>query len=161
LRDAGKLSKYDVIFLTCSGVPETWLKDRIGESKRAGMFEYTPNEEVMREVAKNLNEFVADGGTLYASDLHYDLVAQAFGEFAERFPSRGKKQDGVNAQVVDAGLRELIGGEVSLSFDQEDWFPAAFKGQDVVVYLRGTSNRRRASRGRRRSWSSSRTKTAR
>ncbi|HEV3022912.1 MAG TPA: hypothetical protein VGX76_10605 [Pirellulales bacterium] len=138
LRDADKISKYDVIFLTCSGVPETWLKDRIGVSKRAGMIEYTPNAEVMGQVAKNLNEFVAKGGTLYASDLHYDLVAQAFGEFAERFPSRGKKQDGVNAEVVDPGLRELIGGELSLSFDQEDWFPAAFKGEKVVVYLRGT-----------------------
>jgi hypothetical protein len=119
-------------------VPRSWVVgDKIGESKREGLIEFRPNEEVLRLVTDNLREFVAHGGTLYASDRHYPMVAEAFRDFAQPSASNGKKQ-ALNAEVVDPGLRELIGGELSLSFDQADWFPAAFQGEKVVVYLRGT-----------------------
>ena len=137
LSDAKKISELDVIFLTCSGVPKSWLRERIGASKREGLELYSPNEEVLRQVTENLREFVARGGTLYASDKHYTLVAGAFSDFAPRAAPNGKKQE-LNAEVVDPGLRELIGGEFSLRFDQADWCPAAFEGEKVVVYLRGT-----------------------
>jgi hypothetical protein len=137
LRDAEKINDYDVIFLTCSGVPNTWLKERIGASEREGADEYKPNEEVLKQVADNLRHFVEQGHTLYASDLHYGLVARAFPEIAKG-PAieRGKKQK-LNAEVVDSGLHELIGGEMPLDFDQAGWCPAAFEGKDVTVYLRG------------------------
>jgi hypothetical protein len=136
LRNLTRISEYNVIFLTCSGVPASWLRDVVGESKRQGMIEYTPNREVIKQAADNLRQFVARGGTLYASDLHYPLVAEAFPDFALRDAPTGKKQD-VDAQVIEPGLRELIGGKLSLSFDQEDWRPAAFEGEKVVVYVRG------------------------
>ncbi|HVX14596.1 MAG TPA: hypothetical protein VHC22_25640 [Pirellulales bacterium] len=135
LRDQEKIGDYDVVFLTCSGVPLTWLKERIGASERAGADDYTGNEEVLQQVADNLRHFVEQGHTLYASDLHYRLVAKAFPEIAREL-ARGKVQD-LNAEVVDDGLRELIGGEMPLKFDQAGWFPAGFEGQDVTVYLRG------------------------
>ncbi len=137
LRDAKKISEYDVIFLTCSGVPKSWLGERIGASQREGLELFGPNEEVIAEVTKNLHDFVAGGGTLYASDRHYNLVAGAFQDLAPRPAPNGKKQD-LNANVVDPGLRELIGDKFDLRFDQADWCPAAFEGEKVVVYLRGT-----------------------
>lgn len=137
LRDAEKIGDYDVIFLTCSGVPQTWLKDRIGPSARAGTDDYTPNDEVINHVAENLRHFVEQGHTLYASDLHYMLVARAFPDLADHaLAQRGKVQD-LSAEVVDDGLRELIGGEMPLKFDQAAWCPAAFQGKDLKVYLRG------------------------
>ena len=137
LRNPEKIGDYDVIFLTCSGVPLTWLKERIGASERAGADDYTPNEEVIKQVADDLRQFVEQGHTLYASDLHYKLVAKAFPEIAkETLAQRGKVQD-LNAEVVDGGLRELIGGEMPLKFDQAGWYPAAFEGKDVTTYLRG------------------------
>lgn len=137
LRNAEKLSEFDVIFLTCSGVPQTWLGKRIGASQREGADLYEPNDEVLQQVANNLRHFVEQGHTLYASDLHFGLVAKAFPELVPGGePDRGKTQK-VNAEVIDAGLRELIGSEMPLEFDQEGWYPAEFEGKDVTVYLRG------------------------
>jgi hypothetical protein len=137
LPNAAKLAEFDVIFLTCSGVPETWLGERIGASKREGLELRAPNEEVIRKLTDDFRDFVGRGGTLYASDRQYGLVAEAFKESASPNVPNGKKQT-LNAEVVEPGLRELIGGELSLSFDQADWCPAAFEGEKVVVYLRGT-----------------------
>jgi hypothetical protein len=137
LPDATKLSELDVVFLTCSGVPEKWLGARIGASQRAGLELREANDEVIRQVTSDLRDFVGRGGTLYASDRQYSLVAEAFREFAPAAVPNGKKQK-LNAEVVDPGLRELIGGELSLSFDQPDWCPAAFEGEKVVVFLQGT-----------------------
>ena len=43
----------------------------------------------------------------------------------------------VTAEVVDPGLRELIGSAIELTFDQPDWRPAAFHGEETTSYLRG------------------------
>ena len=137
LRNRNKMSELDVIFLTCSGVPTAWLGKKIGQGERAGTDVYEPNEKVLHEVSQSLKEFVRRGGTLYASDLHYKLIAPAFEEFATPTKAAvGKPQD-ISAQVVDPGLRELVGSEMPLHFDQPGWFPAAFAGEKLVTYLRG------------------------
>ena len=138
LHEIEKITEYDVIFLTCSGLPLSWLGERIGASERAGADKFTGNEKVLQEVADNLNAFVEHGGTLYASDKHYMLVARAFPDVARLADALEGKKQLVNAEVVDAGLRELIGGEMSLNFDLDGWFPAAFQGENVTVYMRGT-----------------------
>lgn len=137
LQNGENLTKYDVIFLTCSGVPQSWLGKRIGDSQRKGAGLFEPNEEVLKQVSDNLRSFVEGGGTLYASDLHYNLVAKAFADVARPEQGQEGKTQELTAQVVDDGLRELIGGEMPLEFDQAGWYPAAFEGKDVTVYLRG------------------------
>lgn len=137
LRNPNKIAEFDVIFLTCSGVPVSWLGKRIGEGERAGTDVYEPNEKVLREASEALQKFVARGGTLYASDLHYKLVAPAFEDYARPSQAVIGKEQNVNAQVVDPGLRELVGGEMPLRFDQPGWFPAAFAGEKLTTYLRG------------------------
>jgi hypothetical protein len=137
LHDAGKIAEYNVIFLTCSGLPLSWLGERIGASERPGAESYTGNEKVLQEVADNLKTFVERGGTLYASDKHYTLVARAFSDVAETTSVLEGKKQHVNAEVLEPGLRELIGGEMPLNFNLDGWFPAAFRGEGVTVYLRG------------------------
>ncbi|HWB11639.1 MAG TPA: hypothetical protein VG826_20580 [Pirellulales bacterium] len=136
-RDAKKIAEYDVIFLTCSGLPLSWLGERIGASERPGAETYEGNEKVLQEVANNLKDFVERGGTLYASDKHYMLVARAFPEIAQTASALEGKKQHVNAEVIDPGLRELISGEMPLDFDLDGWFPAAFQGEGVTVYMRG------------------------
>jgi hypothetical protein len=137
LRDSKKIAEYDVIFLTCSGLPLSWLGERIGASERPGAERYTGNEKVLQEVADNLRGFVERGGTLYASDKHYMLVARAFPNFAQTASALEGKKQHVNAEVIDPGLREMIGGEMPLDFDLDGWFPAAFAGEEVTAYMRG------------------------
>jgi hypothetical protein len=138
LGDLGKIAEYNIIFLTCSGVPEAWVKDRMGRAMRDNMIEVTLNEATMKRVSDNLQTFVGNGGTLYVSDLHFGLVAGAFPDLVDsRKVDTGRKQT-ITAEVVDAGLRELIGPQLSLQFDQAEWRPAAFAGENVVTYLQGT-----------------------
>jgi hypothetical protein len=85
-----------------------------------------------------LRKFVKEGGTLYASDLHFNLVATCFPEFVDNsLLARGAKQI-VKAEVVDEGLREQIGDTIELNFDQEEWAAAALTDEGATTYLEGT-----------------------
>jgi hypothetical protein len=50
----------------------------------------------------------------------------------------GAKRQYVDAQVVDSGLQEAIGGTIRLLFPDNAWDPGRFVGQDVQVLIRGT-----------------------
>jgi hypothetical protein len=138
LGDPKALSEYNIIFLTCSGVPKSWVKEETGKpAAREGFTVVEVDEGKMKQVSENLKQFVSRGGTLYASDLHFGLVAGAFPELVDhRRVNKGRVQS-LTAEVVDPGLRELIGAELPLKFDQPDWRPAAFTGEEVVTILRG------------------------
>lgn len=138
LLDKNKMAEFDVVFLTCSGVPVSWLGRRIGKGERPDTEVYEPNEKALAAVYESLRQFVSRGGTLYASDLHYKLIAPAFDDYARPNQAQtGSANQTVNAQVVDPGLHELIGGEMPLKFDMEGWYPAAFAGEKLTTYLRG------------------------
>jgi hypothetical protein len=128
LGDLGKISEYNIIFLTCSGVAEAWVKNRLGRAMRDNMIEVTVDEATMKRVCQNLRTFVGNGGTLYVSDLHFGLVADAFPEVVDfRKVGAGRKQT-IAADVVDPGLRELIGSRLSLQFDQANGGPPPSQG---------------------------------
>ncbi|MBI2803950.1 MAG: hypothetical protein HYX68_03095 [Planctomycetes bacterium] len=107
-----KLKDYDVLFLTCAGGGED-LKDF-------------------------LRQFVAEGGTLYASDWRYDAVAAAFPEMAsEKLKNEGDRQE-LAAQIVDPALSDALSATtVHLKFDLPEWKTAAFEGPRVKVLMRG------------------------
>jgi hypothetical protein len=111
LKQPSKLDAYDVLFLTCA--------------------------EGGAELRHALADFVARGGTLYASDLRFDVVADAFPEMVHR-PSigSGDAQELV-AEVVDPALRDIIGATIPLSFNLSKWKVAAFAGPRVTPLLRG------------------------
>ena len=113
LHKTERLSEFDVLFLTCN-------QDKIPE-----------------RLTHSLREFVRLGGTLYASDLRYDAVRASFPEFADPVNAgQGERQD-IEAEVTDAGLRDVLGPSVRLHFDARGWRPAAFKEQLVTTLLRG------------------------
>jgi hypothetical protein len=49
---------------------------------------------------------------------------------------KGAKQE-MTAEVVDPGLRDLVGSTIPLNFDQPAWDPAFFSGRDVTTILQG------------------------
>jgi hypothetical protein len=117
LYQAKKFADFDVLFLTCAP----------GGTEPA--------------LTGNLRDFVAKGGTLYASDWRYDCVAEAFPDVAApHLRGDGTGQD-LNARVVDPGLRDLLGDTVPLRFDLNRWKPAAFAGDRVKVLLEGNYRR--------------------
>jgi hypothetical protein len=113
LYDARRLADFDVIFLTCAP---------------GGTEDPVPG---------NLREFVYNGGTLYASDWRYDCVAKAFHDFtAPALAAEGYNRD-VTAEVVDPGLRDLVGPTMPLLFNLTKWKTAAFRPDKVKVLLQG------------------------
>jgi hypothetical protein len=105
------LDKYDVLFLTCAP---------------GGL-----------ELRGALADFVARGGTLYASDWRYDAVANSFPEMADRLiVGHGLAQD-VIADVIEPGLRSRIGATIRLRFDLSAWRVAAFDRSRVRVLIEG------------------------
>ena len=138
LQDLSKILEFDVIFITCSGVPQSWLDERVGEGPREGTEVFTANEAVLERVHECLKKYVRRGKTLYVSDLHFNLVAGAFPEFVDEAKAGKGKVQNLTADVVDAGLKELLGAELPLKFDQPGWRPAAFDEEKAAVFLRGT-----------------------
>jgi hypothetical protein len=90
------------------------------------------------ELADTLAKYVSDGGVLYASDWRYDAVAKAFPEMVD-LSRKGEGMKGlVKAEVVDPGLRDVLGtGTVELNFDLTQWKTAAFGGPRVTVLMQG------------------------
>jgi hypothetical protein len=117
LDDPKRFEAFDVLFLTCAPFSDK------------------------EPLASNLRNFVGKGGTLYASDWRYDCIALAFPDMvANNLRAEGRAQM-LDAQVVDAGLRDLLGATVPLKFDLDRWKPAAFGSDRVQVLLRGTYQR--------------------
>ena len=56
LLDDAKIADYDIIFLTCSGYPPTWLNTRIGNSSRGSG--YLRNEQTFAKAKEALRKFV-------------------------------------------------------------------------------------------------------
>jgi hypothetical protein len=145
LQDLAKLKNYDVVFCCCSAVE--------------------PDEKA----AEALRAYVSEGGTLYASDWRYGLVARAFPEMKpapERPVGPGQTITGpdgvarpivlpstlasdgvivtnkgmVGAEVLDEGLRAALeSSAILLNFEMPYWKQAAFKGYKVNVLLRTRS----------------------
>jgi hypothetical protein len=113
LRNAQKFDEFDVLFLTCGGAAP--------------------------ELKENLRNFVARGGTLYASDLRYPCIAKAFPDFVnKKYEGYGLANQFVQAKVKDPGLKAILGKQVVLKFDAGGWRPAAFAGPKVTTLLEGT-----------------------
>jgi len=136
LLEADRIGQFDVIFLTCSGYTDTWLGERT-EGTLRGNEVYGVNPETLERAKQSLRRFVADGGTLYASDLHALTIAICFPEFFERsLDGRGAPQT-MDAEVKDDSLQKLLGERIELTFDMPSWRPAAFSGEGLAVLLEG------------------------
>jgi len=138
LEDASKLAEYDVIFLTCGFDSRHWLlPGDLGQAERPGVHRAKYNDEMMARVRDALRSYVGGGGTLYASDWRLTLIRLCFEElFDGEDIVEGSKQTLV-ADVVDDGLRDVLGSKVELKFDLAGWKPARFAADKAKPYLRG------------------------
>ncbi|MFM7072375.1 MAG: hypothetical protein ACKO38_11360 [Planctomycetota bacterium] len=118
-----ELRKYDVVFATCGETPDTWK---------------TASGEGFDAFRRALRTYVEEGGTLYASDWRMQLLMLAFPELIDQEKLKPGDAQEMTAQVVDDGLREVIGPDIHLKFDLPNWYPAAFRGREVKTFLRGT-----------------------
>jgi uncharacterized protein YegL len=75
------------------------------------------NCSLSERAAKNILEFVEQGGAIYASDLACDVVENLFGDKAI-FESESYENN-VRISVVDPGLAEIIGPMLQLHHDTE------------------------------------------
>lgn len=137
LTEATALAEIDVLFITCSGVPRSWLDQPTGDSSARGLTQYSPNKAVFEKLKTNLREYVRRGGVIYASDLQFLQISDCFSEFVDTEQVAPGARQKVTAEVVDAGLRELLGSTIELNFDQKGWYPAAFLREKSGVFLQG------------------------
>ncbi len=137
LCDTERLAAYDVVFLTCGYVPEHWTTERLREGERSGGEIRAARPEIIRQLHDSLRKYVGRGGTLYASDWQFRLVAVAFPEFVDEDAVAGGMPGMVDAEVIDPGLQRRLGDEIRLRFDKRAWRPAAFDRQRVQTLLRG------------------------
>lgn len=112
LYDAGNLSEFDVLFINCSSSCR-------GHAAKA---------------SKALERYVADGGTIYASDYASDYIAVAFPK-AVQFAGRHGKKGKITAYIVDKGVRALMGEKIQLNFDMGSWEQIKSVGEGVHVYI--------------------------
>lgn len=126
LRDPAALGAYDLVFFNC-GASDSWLQ----------------HED---EVAGNLEAFVSDGGSVYASDLAYYLVEAAFpapiefeGNDNQAYAAAVGKPDTVDATVVDPAMQLALGSaDAEIDFELGGWAAMTSVGANVDVLLEGT-----------------------
>jgi hypothetical protein len=107
------LDQFDVLFLTCH-----------------------PKEQ-HNNLRNALQRFVNRGGTLYASDWRFDDVADAFPGFVDRSLVGSGTSQTITADVVDPGLKDYIGPNITLNFELAEWKTAAFSGAGVTTLIKG------------------------
>src|SRR5262249_44801118 len=132
----GKLGDFDILFLTCANAPDAWMNPDKKEVA-PGYYTVTWREDAQAKVRDSLRKFVADGGSICASDLQFSTLRVAFPEYARKVPFQPGLEQDLTAEVVDAGLRDKIGSRLALKFDLAGWYPAGFDAPDMRVYLKG------------------------
>lgn len=103
LRDYDKLKQYQVLFFNCGSAAQKYV-------------------DMFPEIAKNLKDFVNNGGSIYASDLAWAYVEAAFPDAIDFYGKTdlpaGPSNDGpqvvvgnqsVPATIKDAALAQLVG----------------------------------------------------
>ena len=80
LVDSAWLDRFDILFLTCDAWPGRWHAPGgdAGKFEREGVDYGTYREDLFEHLYDNIRRFVSNGGTLYASDFRYTVVAAAF-----------------------------------------------------------------------------------
>lgn len=140
LLDPATFDEFDIIFLTCGDASKSWLGAKIRDAER-GRESFKVKPEVQERLRTNLRYFVERGGTLYASDWRFRLLANAFSERINWSQIEGGKEGAKQqllAKVVDPDLQELLGSNIELDFEEPGWYPSAFRGSEMTTYLEGT-----------------------
>ncbi|MCA9572489.1 MAG: carboxypeptidase regulatory-like domain-containing protein, partial [Myxococcales bacterium] len=123
LLNSAQMAQYDIIFFNC-GFRDEWMSSQAA-------------------VTANLRNYVAAGGSVYASDWAYYLVEASFpsqntfvGNDAVAGDAKVGQEQIINASVIDAGMRQLVGPTATIDMALEDW--AALQSTTSTVLVQGT-----------------------
>ena len=133
--DSARMAEYDIIFFNC-GMPFTWLESRA-------------------LVASNLANFVADGGSVYASDWAHLLIEAAWPNKIDFFGDDSKFSDpttsldlgdsayvgrstNVHAEVLDETMIMALGSSIAdIGYDLDAWVVPMSVGNDATIMIQG------------------------
>ena len=131
LLDPEKMAEYDIIFFNC-GMPMNWLAKR-------------------EEVALNLSTYVADGGSVYASDWAHNIVEASWpaaidfrgydSVFIDPYVEWDEPYVGVEGtvegRVMDGAMKALVGDTIDLDYDLGGWVVPQGIGQGAAPMVKG------------------------
>ncbi|OGQ20451.1 MAG: hypothetical protein A2138_26740 [Deltaproteobacteria bacterium RBG_16_71_12] len=125
LDDYAVLSQYDIVFFNC------------------GVYDFGFSFET--HAIANLQQFVAQGGSVYASDQAYDVVERAWPSSIDFYGSdtlsnqaqNGQETQDMIGQIVDDGLAgSLASTTIELHYPLLAWAVIQDVSQNVTVYIR-------------------------
>lgn len=136
LTDLEKMNEYDIIFFNC-GMPFTWQ-----------------NSQSL--VTSNLSSFVAEGGSVYASDWAHQIIEAAwpnkidFVGHDHEFPDPYVDYDLTNtpyvgqstyleANVLDGTMSQILGSTAQINYDLDAWVVPLSMGSGASAMLTGTA----------------------
>lgn len=125
LTDPDALAAYDIVFLNC-GINDMWR----------------PRAD---QVNTALNQYVASGGSIYASDWAFSIIENSF---AERIDFLGNdsqqmsvavgREGTIDADVVDPDMQGVLGGTIAkLNYDLGNW--AVISDADADILIKGNT----------------------
>ena len=92
-----------------------------GQRESEGVFRVRP--EIVKRIHDGLRDYVGGGGTLYASDWRFYLVAIAFPEFVEENKADARRFADRSRRGGRSGLAETARGVDQLNFDEPGCSP--------------------------------------
>lgn len=127
LRDPAALEQFDIIFFNC-GMDDTWLPYRV-------------------EIARNLQDYVRNGGSVYTSDWAYFLAESAFPDMLEYRGDDNVHNDAaqgvagtVYGEILDPDMIAALGSDqAELNYDLDIWITPERIGNGETL-IRGQYN---------------------
>lgn len=151
LTDLETLKSFDIIFFNGGHIEEEVIyptpveeDDDIGLGD--GGAEDTGEKYVISdEIMENLRTYVAEGGSIYASDWSYDVVEVGWpdrlnfvGDDATPDAAQMGEYDLVNAAIADASMAEWLDLDyIEINYDLPVWAPIESNIDSVSVHLSG------------------------
>jgi hypothetical protein len=130
LRNLDLLSQYNAVFINCARA----FADVDDDEANA---QTDPIEWSVAQASVALEQYVRNGGTLYASDWAYTFINRGMPGYLT-FPEQAKigSEGVVQVDVKDPGLAAVLGGStVPINFDLGAWVPIQGVSDKVKVYL--------------------------
>jgi hypothetical protein len=135
LDDPSELEKYDIIFFNGGFIEEGVIYDTEDGTDTG------PTQRIA-----NIVDYVAGGGSIYASDWAYDVVEEGWPDRADfvgadEVPDDAQKGDYevVTAAISDTALAEFLGKNyLDVTYDLPVWAPVESVASSVSVHLTAT-----------------------
>ncbi len=120
------MESYDIIFFNCGSDGQWWVNNRAG-------------------VTENIRNYVTRGGSVYASDLEYVFIEEAFpnkidffGEDPNYMVSAVGSEGNVQAHIHDDAMQSILSASsANIHYDLPGWIVIENVASDVEVLVAG------------------------